>query len=228
MIYITGDKHGDISFFKNKQLKKLKKDDYLIITGDFGFLWDNSREEKSNLEFLKKQKYNILFLDGTHENFDILEKYPVVRFFGAKAGKIADNIFHLMRGQVYIIEKKGIFTFGGGISRDLKKMLDLNMWFERELPTKSEFTEAAKNMNAYGNKIDYIITHEPPAHIKCSINPEFRQNIVNTFLDQIASQVTFEKWFFGSVHIDDEVQPGYFAVFNELLPANKTEKPRKF
>lgn len=228
LIYITGDKHGDISFFKQKKMKKLTKDDHVIITGDFGFFWDNSRQEKDNIDFLLSQPYKILFIDGTHENFDIIERFPVVEFFGAKARKIADNIYHLMRGQVYIIEKKGIFTFGGGISRDLQKLLDINMWFERELPTREEFEEGAKNLSTYGTKIDYIITHEPPAQIKGTINPAFEQNAVNIYLDQISRQITFDKWFFGSVHIDDEIKDGYYSVFNELLPVNKKEKPRQF
>ncbi|MGN0475860.1 MAG: metallophosphoesterase [Ruminococcus sp.] len=228
MIYITGDKHGDISYFKRKQMKKIKKGDYVIITGDFGFFWDGSRGEKENLEYLKSLPYNILFIDGTHENFDELEKYPIVPYFGAKARKIADNIYHLLRGQIYIIEKKGIFTFGGGVSRDLQKMLDINMWFERELPSKEEFEEGVKQLNAYGSKIDYIITHEPPAQIKGTIDPELRQNPVNTYLDQISRQVTFDKWFFGSMHLDEEVKKDFFGVFNELLPVNKKEKPRVF
>jgi len=39
-------------------------------------------------------------------NFNMIEKYPIVKFGGAKARKIAHNIYHLLRGQVYIIEKK--------------------------------------------------------------------------------------------------------------------------
>ena len=54
MIFVTGDTHGDISFFKNPALKKLGEKDYLIICGDFGFLWDPSNpEEQKDLEILK-------------------------------------------------------------------------------------------------------------------------------------------------------------------------------
>lgn len=228
MIYITGDKHGDISFFKDKRMKQVKKGDYVIITGDFGFFWNNTVQEKENLEFLKTRDYNILFVDGTHENFDVLEQFPIVPYFGAKARKIADNIYHLMRGQIYIIEKKGIFTFGGGVSRDLQKMLDINMWSSREMPDKEEFVEGAKQLNAYGSRIDYIITHEPPTRIKGIIDPELKPNPVNIYLEQIASQMNFDKWFFGSMHLDEEVLKDYFGVFNELLPVNKKEKPRTF
>ena len=82
MIYVTGDTHGDIKRFRKRELKKLSAKDYLIICGDFGFLWDESPEEKEKLEFLKSQKYTILFVDGTHENFDILESFPTVDFKG--------------------------------------------------------------------------------------------------------------------------------------------------
>ena len=46
MIYITGDTHGDIKRFKTRSAKKLTKDDILIVCGDFGFLWDESKKEK--------------------------------------------------------------------------------------------------------------------------------------------------------------------------------------
>ena len=95
MIYVTGDTHGDINRFKKRELRKLTSKDYIIVCGDFGFFWDKSQKELENLEFLKEQKYNILFVDGTHENFDILESLPTVEFMGGIAGKIANNIYHL-------------------------------------------------------------------------------------------------------------------------------------
>ncbi len=42
MIYVTGDIHGDFNRFEEKELKKLKEGDVLLICGDFGFLWDNT------------------------------------------------------------------------------------------------------------------------------------------------------------------------------------------
>ena len=40
MIYITGDTHGEISrFSENEAIKNLSSDDFLIICGDFGFVF---------------------------------------------------------------------------------------------------------------------------------------------------------------------------------------------
>ena len=44
MIFVTADTHGDIERFEDKQLKKLKKTDTLIVLGDFGFIWNDSEK----------------------------------------------------------------------------------------------------------------------------------------------------------------------------------------
>ena len=56
MIYFTGDTHGELSRFKTAAAKKLKKGDYLLICGDFGFIWNGSSEEekKHKMAFQKK------------------------------------------------------------------------------------------------------------------------------------------------------------------------------
>ena len=57
-------------------------------------------------------------MDGNHENFDILYKYPVEKWNDGKIHRITPNIVHLMRGEIYSIEGKTIFTFGGGTTVD--------------------------------------------------------------------------------------------------------------
>lgn len=112
MIYITGDTHGDISCFKNPKLNKLGEKDILIVCGDFGFIWNpHDKNERKNLEYLKKRKYTICFVDGAHENFDILNSYKPYRWKGGNTHKIADNIYHLMRGEIFTFEGKSFLLW---------------------------------------------------------------------------------------------------------------------
>lgn len=51
MIFITGDTHIPIDISKLNVTnfpiqKELSKEDYLIVCGDFGLIWDKSNEEK--------------------------------------------------------------------------------------------------------------------------------------------------------------------------------------
>ena len=70
MVYLTGDTHGDIDRFRHGRLRWLSRRDTVVVLGDFGFVWDGSKEEQKKLDWLRKRPYTLLFLDGCHENYD--------------------------------------------------------------------------------------------------------------------------------------------------------------
>ncbi len=215
MIYVTGDTHGDINRFKDSSLKKLGRGDTLIICGDFGFVWDGSKRERALLKKLAEKDYTIAFIDGCHENFDILESIPVEEWNGGKVHFIAENIVHLMRGQVYTIEDKRIFTFGGGHSQDYDFRRDSTNWWEREQPDHSEILEAIQNLDEVSNEVDYVITHEPPASLKDCLRVDVFQRLeVHAFFEDIIKVCEYKKWFFGKCHIDKHIPIKFYAVFN--------------
>ena len=119
MIYITGDIHGDFSRFKSPLLRKLKKNDALIVCGDFGFIWEGTQAERKILKKIGKLPYNVLFVEGSHDNYDLLESYPVEEWCGGKTRPISGRLRQLMRGQVFNIAEKTVFAFGGGQSDDM-------------------------------------------------------------------------------------------------------------
>ncbi len=221
LIYITGDTHADFSRFSGKIFRKLTSDDYLIICGDFGFIWDEGRKQKEFLKKIGNFKFNVLFVDGTHENFDLLEKYNVVDFHMARARHICGRLYHLLRGQVYKINEKSIFTFGGGESLDKELKSIENKWWGQETPTINEMKLAVSNLDKVGRKVDYVITHEPPGRLKTLICGDFANiNTLNRFFDDVAKEVNFKKWFFGSLHKNREITEKYVSLFDEVFPIN--------
>ena len=133
MIYITGDCHADFRRFDTDifpEQNDMTKDDYVIICGDFGGIWDKDKEssrEKWWLDWLEAKPYTTLFVDGNHENFDRLYEYPIEEWHGGKVHKIRESVIHLMRGQVFEIDGKKIFTFGGARSHDISsEILELD------------------------------------------------------------------------------------------------------
>jgi hypothetical protein len=221
MVYITGDIHGNMSFFKSPKLKKLTENDTLIICGDFGFLWNNSEGEKKNIEALKKKKYTICFVDGTHENFDMLNAYQPYRYKGGNAHKIAQNIYHLMRGEIFTFDKKTFFCMGGGESDDIDLRSEGLSWWKDEMPNAQELTNGERNLKDYDNKVDYIITHEAPAIAKDFIrlhnNQQMHLTPLNTYLQELMKNVEYNHWFFGSLHMDLNISKQMTAVFNDVI-----------
>ena len=79
MIYITGDCHREFSRFNTQNFPEqyeMTKEDYVIICGDFGGVWDygkESKEEKHLLDWLDGKPFTTLFVSGNHEKFDRLD-----------------------------------------------------------------------------------------------------------------------------------------------------------
>lgn len=221
MIYVTGDMHGDISRLKSRAARRIKKNDYLIICGDFGFIWDGSDKEKRILNWLGKRRYNILFIEGTHDNLDLLNGYPEADWNGGRVHEISGKLRHLVRGHVFELDGKKVFAFGGGESADADMRIGDGMWWHGELPTTEIVEEAKENLMRHNNKVDYIVTHQTGGKLKRFLSLENRDfNILDVFFDEIRDTCTYARWFFGSYHINKVIPPLDAALFGTVIPAN--------
>lgn len=226
MIYITGDTHGDIDFKKLTMpfLEKLTKEDYVIIAGDCGVLFD----EKNKIEMIKKYSslsFTILFVDGNHENFDLLNSYQIEEWHGGKVHKLSEKLIHLMRGQVFDIEGLKFFTFGGGLSIDKKYRTPYKTWWPEEMPTNKELNEALVNLEKYDFTVDYVITHDCPSSLLSYVLQYSRKGIYskiepaqsNIILEEILNKIDFKQWFFGHYHIDHFFGMKFIGLYYEFI-----------
>ena len=228
MIFITGDIHGDLSRFKHPMLRKLKKNDALIICGDFGFIWDGSDKEKKLLKKIGRRRYNVLFVEGSHENYDLLEQYEVSEWCGGKTRQISGKLRQLMRGQVFEIAEKTVFTFGGGQRDDNVELVQGQNWWPREIPNEEELQEGIKNLEKVNGKVDFVITYEPPAKLHDFLDhTSGHVNHINTYLNDIYEKSSFAKWFFGKLHINKLIPPKYHAVYDAVVVADTTKIKKK-
>lgn len=222
MIYVTGDMHGNEERLYNREWRKLKAGDTLIICGDFGYLWSGDKREKSVIKYLGSRKFTVCFLDGTHENFDLINKCRATMWKGGRVHRISGNLFHLMRGQIYKIDGLSIFAFGGGESDDRDIRNDGGKWWREELPSPQEFAEGAANLDEAHLTVDYILTHEPPALVKSSMllrsGAPDNINKLNGYLQEIDKACNYNHWYFGSMHEDRLVTPKHTCIFNKIIP----------
>lgn len=229
MLYVTGDTHGD---WKNRlnenafpEQKEMTKNDYVLICGDFG-LWHDTETERKNLKWLEEQPFTTLWVDGNHENFDRLYDMPTQLWHGGKIHKISDSVYHLIRGQVFDINNKKFFTFGGASSHDIRdgilekddprieewqkdgfKMFRVNhiSWWEQELPSEEEMIEGLANLEENNNKVDYIITHSPYTSLLKQMDSGsgfYKSDILTDYLQQIKQTVDYKQWIFGHMHVN--------------------------
>ena len=218
MIYVTGDTHGNIDRFK--QFKKLfpKYNDTVLVCGDFGFVWDGSETEQKQLSKLERCACNILFIEGTHDNLDLLEKFPQEEMFGGKVRRLAKNVFWLSRGGIYDIDGVSVFAIGGGESSDADERIEGVNWWPRELPDSDEIEKAKAALEAVENKVDIVISHQPPRLELGLINAQRESiNALTAFLGSAARSINYKHWYFGMDHIDRTVSPRMTAVFEKIV-----------
>lgn len=188
MIYVTGDTHSDFGRFTRKMRARLpfqlKEGDYVIVTGDLGLLWIDDKTLSYNLDWMSRLPFQILWVQGNHENYDMIKKYPIEIWKGGKVRQILkDKIILLERGQVFEIDGRTFFTFGGASSHDTpggilnrnsptfeekrKKAIRKKQtyrivnetWWEAELPTEEELQEGRNNLKKVNYQVDYVISH---------------------------------------------------------------------
>ncbi len=219
MVYITGDVHGDLTRFRKGKLRWLRKGDTLIILGDFGFIWNGDKQEKEALVWLAKRKYTILFLDGTHENFDLLGEFPTSEYCGGKLQQIVGNLYHACRGSVFTIEGKKYLCFGGGESLDQEEREVGINWWKEEMPSKQDMIHCVTNLEAHDYKVDYVLTHDAPSKmLNFNIVKQSEESELQRFLDKILLKIEYKKWYFGRYHKDTAFTPKSECVFLGVIP----------
>lgn len=222
MIYITGDTHGDPARFIKGNMPgepEWTADDYLIVCGDFGFVFTDSEEENQFLDFLSRKPYTICFCDGNHENFPRIYKYREQAWHGGRVHKIRENILHLMRGYVFDIDGEKIFAMGGAYSIDKFMRKEGVSWWKEELPTNTEYREAVKSLEECGKTVDYIVTHTAPREIirRMGKFPDEHDMELTGFLEWVMYEVKFKQWFFGHWHFDREINGNFRALWFDVI-----------
>ena len=227
MLYVTGDTHGEFQRFAPAcfpQQAQMTREDYVIICGDFGGLWDGSEEENAALDWMEERPFTTLFIDGNHENYAMLNALPVENWNGGKIHRVRPHILHLMRGQIYEFGGLTWFAMGGARSHDIEAgILDpadpnferkygilerqnarfrvLGMsWWPEELPNDAEYAEARANLVRAEWCVDCVLTHCMPTSIALQMSRHNEPDHLTDFLEEVRSKCRFAYWFGGHYH----------------------------
>ena len=245
MIYITGDTHGDFTRFSAKRLRRtgleLTKEDYIIICGDFGLCWTKDKTFEYHCKNFAEKPYTILWVQGNHENYDLLRNYPISQWHGGLVQAIRPSVLHLMRGQLYNICGKRIFTMGGASSHDIRdgilepdnpdyerKLRQLNAagalyrvnhrsWWKEELPGEDEYRTAREALDKAGWDVDYIITHCAPTSIALMGSRHNEADWLTDFLQEVQERAKYHYWLFGHYHDNKAIDEKHILLWEQIV-----------
>ncbi|SET42911.1 metallophosphoesterase family protein [Enterocloster lavalensis] len=243
MIFVTGDCHGDyrkLSSAAFREQKEMDRQDFVIVCGDFGY-WDRSRQEEYWMDWLAQKDFTLLFVDGNHENYDLLAEFPVQMWHGDKVQMIRENVIHLMRGQMFNLQGRRFFTFGGARSHDIvdgilepddpelrvkvKRLegagalyrINHLTWWKEEMPSEQEYEEGRSCLEQNGWKCDYILSHCAPSSVQAQLScGRFDTDPLTVYLEEIKNRCEYRKWFFGHYHEDELVDDRHMVLYRGI------------
>ena len=135
-------------------------------------------------------------------------------------------MIHLMRGEVYLIEGRTVFTFGGGHSADFWRRKPGASWWPQEMPEPEEYRRASESLRRVHGRVDYIVTHAAPLETGYYLSALHPGNIrpprpeelpLTSFLEDVRHVTDYRRWYFGHLHTDQELWwRGQAAVFDAL------------
>ena len=242
--YVCGDLHGkcDMSKLRVKhwpEQKNLSKEDVLIQLGDFGWIWyelGTNKDQEYWLNWLSTRNYTLLVVLGNHENYDVIENLPECNMFGGIVQYYESNerfgtgkIYFAKRGEVYNINNKIFWTFGGALSIDKDSRTPGVSWWEGEIPSWYDYEYGMKNLDNINWNVDYVLTHTCPINIignilQHTIYTEGKfKDPVSEYLFEVYKKLEFLEWHFGHMHNDirldySDTNDGIFYCHYNKIP----------
>lgn len=252
MIYLTGDCHGEFNRFAKKRRMQLPfsltEKDFVIVCGDMGLLWADDRELAYNKKWLAALPMKILWVQGNHENYDMIAQYPVRQWHGGKVRHIVeDKVILLERGQVFELEGKRFFTFGGASTHDIQGgILDRNSptyvkersranksglpyrvkgvsWWEQELPSAGEMQEGRDNLSRVAYSVDFVVTHCLSGRMQEQLEKTIhkqnpcKKDILNEYFDELEEKLYYQHWFCGHYHENLRLDEKHTVLYEDIV-----------
>ncbi len=91
-------------------------------------------------------------------------------------------------------------------------------WWQQELPSQEEMEEGRRNLAAYGNAVDFIVTHCCASSTQILLGGAgYRPDIETAYLEEILRNTRFRKWFFGHYHGNRNVNAREILIYEQMI-----------
>jgi Icc-related predicted phosphoesterase len=162
-ILVCGDWHGNTVFVENifnAIAREGWEVDVIVQVGDFGF-WEHRDEGVHFLDslstFSQESGIPIYWVDGNHENFEILyDQYLKGRY--DEFIEIRPSIYYIPRGKTWEWDGVKFMGFGGAYSIDKNHRTPYISWWPQEMASDEEI-ERVRSKN---EQVDVLFSHDVP------------------------------------------------------------------
>ncbi len=170
-IMFLGDVHGNEHWLRACVSRAAFNECELIIQlGDFGY-WEHTKAGIYYLDqvqgMCRKYKIPMIFIDGNHENHEMLIEYMNKPFEYQLEGcnfselkQIREGLGWIPRGSIFTINSTTFMGFGGAHSVDKASRKMGYSWWPGEMISIHDVETAINRFDTHKGQVDIMVTHE--------------------------------------------------------------------
>ena len=193
MIYLVAgnDPNQNIQQLRFLSTFNLTRSDFVIVLGNLGFQY------KEAMGYYKTMPYTILFLEGLYDDTRLLYSYETTTWVGGKVHRLCDNVYHLIRCNLFTLNGKTLFVVGGDVTCTSKKLQINSDYYSKEAPSKQELEDAVKLLLDCNYTVDYILTTIPDSKTMLLFESNQQPSDLSNWLYDLSNKAVFDRWYFG-------------------------------
>ena len=221
MIAVTGDTRGIEALYQlshDPTVCSMGKNDFLIVLGNCG-ITEARTDFHENVLLYRDLPCSVLYLDGAHDDYDLLADHPLFPWNGGMTQNISRYLTHLVRGQVFTLGGKRFFVMGGSTTPGRDDRGKYYEWWPEQDIFPAEMDEAYANLKANGNRADYVLTCECPTSWKTYVRGV--KTPCSESLEELLAHVDYGHWFFSSDRLTEIPEHRATAVGHEVVVLGK-------
>jgi Icc-related predicted phosphoesterase len=235
-IMFLGDIHGSEHWLRACVKRAVLDHDceLIIQLGDFGY-WEHTKEGAYYLDQIegmcRKYKIPIIFIDGNHENHEMLVDYMDKPFEYKLEGcdfselkQIREGLGWIPRGSIFTVDEITFMGFGGSHSVDKARRKMGYSWWPGEMISIYDVETAINKFDAHEGQIDIMLTHDTfdgaPMHklLPPGINPNIIPECaacrwrVRDVVDHVQPRFLLHGHYHTRVRYEQELKNGHIVT----------------
>ena len=198
MIAVTGDTRGIEALYQlsqNETIRSMSKNDFLLVLGNCG-ITEVHTDFHENILMYRDLPCSVMYLDGPHDDYDLLSDYPLFPWNGGMTQNISRYLVHLIRGQVFTMGGKRFLAMGGGTTPGRDEIGKFYDWWPEQDIFPAELDCALENLDAVGGKVDYVFSCECPTSWKGPVKGA--KTSCSDALENILAHADYGHWYFSN------------------------------